>query len=131
MAARVSARWVQDGVLRCDGLESVPANPTGPVWIDVLEPDEGSLQRVSQRFPMPPLAIEDCLHDPQRPKLDPYHDQSFMIWLVPQMITGNGTPEASNVPRTIWYRTPGRSLTLPPRTRTMECSWRLCPTPGM
>jgi magnesium transporter len=90
MAARVSARWVQDGVLRCDGLESVPANPTGPVWIDVLEPDEGSLQRVSQRFPMPPLAIEDCLHDPQRPKLDPYHDQSFMIWLVPQMITGNG-----------------------------------------
>src|SRR3984957_10420355 len=31
----------------------------------------------------------------------------------------------------ILYRTPGRSLTRPPRTRTMECSCRLWPTPGM
>src|ERR1700733_15763787 len=29
------------------------------------------------------------------------------------------------------YRTPGRSFTRPPRTSTMECSWRLWPTPGM
>src|SRR5918998_5925397 len=26
---------------------------------------------------------------------------------------------------------PGRSLTRPPRMRTTECSWRLCPSPGM
>src|SRR5919199_904845 len=26
---------------------------------------------------------------------------------------------------------PGRSLTRPPRTSTTECSWRLCPSPGM
>src|SRR5256714_4292025 len=31
----------------------------------------------------------------------------------------------------ILYRTPGRSFTRPPRTSTMECSCRLCPTPGM
>src|SRR5680860_9236 len=31
----------------------------------------------------------------------------------------------------ILYRTPGRSFTRPPRTRTMECAWRLCPIPGM
>src|SRR5215210_8302629 len=31
----------------------------------------------------------------------------------------------------ILYRTPGRSFTRPPRTSTMECSWRLWPTPGM
>src|SRR3954468_10296130 len=31
----------------------------------------------------------------------------------------------------ILYRTPGRSFTRPPRTSTIECSWRLCPTPGM
>src|SRR5271165_349080 len=31
----------------------------------------------------------------------------------------------------ILYRTPGRSFTRPPRTRTIECSWRLWPTPGM
>src|SRR5213078_2337640 len=31
----------------------------------------------------------------------------------------------------ILYRTPGRSRTRPPRTSTIECSCRLCPTPGM
>src|SRR3989338_595436 len=41
------------------------------------------------------------------------------------------TPAASSVPRMMWYRTPGRSFTRPPRTRTMECSCRLCPSPGM
>src|SRR5512139_240783 len=41
------------------------------------------------------------------------------------------TPVASRVPRMIWYRTPGRSLTRPPRISTTECSWRLCPSPGM
>src|SRR5215470_7835179 len=31
----------------------------------------------------------------------------------------------------MWYRTPGRSRTRPPRTSTIECSWRLWPTPGI
>src|SRR5215212_154573 len=35
------------------------------------------------------------------------------------------TPAASRVPRMMWYLTDGRSLTLPPRTSTTECSWRL------
>src|SRR4029450_6424693 len=41
------------------------------------------------------------------------------------------TPAASRVPRMMWYLTEGRSRTLPPRTRTTECSWRLWPIPGM
>src|SRR5215471_13318556 len=41
------------------------------------------------------------------------------------------TPPASSAPRTMWYRTPGRSLTRPPRTSTTECSCRLWPSPGM
>src|SRR6185312_9909688 len=41
------------------------------------------------------------------------------------------TPWVSSEPRTILYRTPGRSFTRPPRTSTMECSCRLWPTPGM
>ena len=32
------------------------------------------------------------------------------------------TLAVSNIPLTIWYRTPGRSLTLPPLTKTIECS---------
>ena len=41
------------------------------------------------------------------------------------------TPDASNLPRTMWYLTPGKSLTRPPRTITIECSCRLCPSSGM
>src|SRR6202011_3366616 len=35
------------------------------------------------------------------------------------------TPAQSSVPRTVWYRTPGRSFTRPPRMSTTECSCRL------
>lgn len=35
----------------------------------------------------------------------------------------------SSTPRTIWYRTPGKSFTRPPRIITTECSWRLWPSP--
>src|SRR5207342_2774030 len=41
------------------------------------------------------------------------------------------TPDVSSVPRTVWYRTPGRSLTRPPRINTTECSCRLWPSPPM
>ncbi len=90
VSARVTARWIAKGILRSDGLESLPDGVEGPVWIDVADPDEASLRRVSERVPLPPLAIEDCLHFPQRPKLDVYHDLSFAIWLLPQMLTDDG-----------------------------------------
>src|SRR6516162_6977770 len=41
------------------------------------------------------------------------------------------TPWLSSTPRMMWYRTPGRSRTRPPRTSTIECSCRLCPSPGI
>src|SRR3972149_1007004 len=41
------------------------------------------------------------------------------------------TPVVSNTPRTMWYLTPGRSFTLPPRIRTTACSCKRCPSPGI
>src|SRR5207344_3500512 len=41
------------------------------------------------------------------------------------------TPAVSRLPLTIWYLTPGKSFTRPPRISTIECSCRLCPTPGI
>ena len=41
------------------------------------------------------------------------------------------TPAVSRVPRIMWYLVPGKSFTLPPRTRTTLCSCRLCPSPGI
>lgn len=98
MAAQVTARWIAEGVTRSDSLEALPADYEGPIWIDVSEPDEAALKAVSARFPLPPLAIEDCLHFPQRPKLDAYHDITFLIWLLPQILVGDGlTPHELDV----------------------------------
>lgn len=90
MSARITARWIAEGVLRSDGLETLPVDPTGPVWIDIADPDEESLAAVSAWVPLPPLAVEDCLHFPQRPKLDVYHDLTFLIWLLPQIVRDDG-----------------------------------------
>lgn len=90
MAAQITARWIDDGALRSGDLIEVPAQPTGAVWIDVVDPDEAALAAVSVRFPLPSLAIEDCLHFPQRPKIDTYPDLTFLIWVLPQIEEGDG-----------------------------------------
>lgn len=90
MASQITVRWIEGGELRSDGMASLPAELPGPIWIDVLEPEKESLEEVGTRFHLPPLAVEDCLHFPQRPKLDVYPDVSFVIWLLPQVITGDG-----------------------------------------
>ncbi len=90
MAASVTVRWIESGILHSDGLATLPEVLTGAVWIDVLEPDQESLAAVAARFSLPPLAVEDCLHFPQRPKIDVYPDVTFLVWLVPQVMTGDG-----------------------------------------
>jgi magnesium transporter len=90
MAATIAACWIEDGTLRSDGLTSLPEGVSGPVWIDVTDPDEEALLAVSARYTLPPLAMEDCLHYPQRPKLDAYSDVTFLIWLLPQVLTDDG-----------------------------------------
>src|SRR5262249_52651319 len=55
-------------------------------------------------------------------RLAPYLDRACLR---------SATPSASSTPRMMWWRTPGRSRTRPPRTSTIECSCRLCPSPGM
>ncbi|MBN2848410.1 MAG: magnesium/cobalt transporter CorA [Coriobacteriia bacterium] len=90
MTAQITARWIADGVVHSDGLESVPEHPVGPVWIDVLEPDEAALAALHERFPLPPLAVEDCLHFPQRPKLDVYPEVTFLVWMLPPAPNDDG-----------------------------------------
>jgi len=86
----VTVRWIEDGQLRSNGLESLPADLPGPVWVDITDPDEAAFEAVSSRFPLPPLAVEDCLHYPQRPKFDVYPDVTFVVWLAPYMVVGDG-----------------------------------------
>ncbi|QAT84465.1 CorA family protein [Corallococcus coralloides] len=51
----------------------------GPKWIDVLEPDAEVLGRLAERFQLHRLAVEDCLHLDQRPKLEEYPHHQFIV----------------------------------------------------
>ncbi len=48
-------------------------------WIDLVHQDAVQLNLLAERFHFHPLAIEDCLHFDQRPKLESYRDHMFLV----------------------------------------------------
>ncbi|WNG18006.1 magnesium/cobalt transporter CorA [Cystobacter fuscus] len=51
----------------------------GRKWIDVLQPSEEVMARLGERYGLHRLAIEDCLHLDQRPKLEEYPNHQFIV----------------------------------------------------
>ena len=91
MPARITVYWIEDGQLRSDGPERLDAaRDAGTVWVDLTDPDEESLALLAERFPLHPLAVEDCLHFPQRPKVDAYPESLFLVWITPHLIPDDG-----------------------------------------
>lgn len=62
-----------------DELPALLAGDTGTVWVDLIGPDETSLQIMHDIFHFHPLAIEDTHNHRQRPKLEEYADYLFLI----------------------------------------------------
>lgn len=48
-------------------------------WVDIDRPDEREIRLLDTYFHFHPLAIEDCLHRLQRPKMDRYDDVYFFV----------------------------------------------------
>jgi len=72
-----------------EGLTRVDPPPAGVTrWIDLAETNDESLEILRERFHFHPLALEDCAHLDQRPKLEEYGDHLF---LVTQGFTCTGT----------------------------------------
>ncbi len=91
MPATVTVRWLEGGKLRTGGsADLTAAQAAGPVWVDVFHPDEETLQTLARVFDLHPLAVEDVLHFPQRPKIDSYSNGLFMVWVLPQMVPNDG-----------------------------------------
>lgn len=60
--------------------DSISPPPPGVLrWIDIERPDDGVLRRLSEEFAFHPLAIEDCAHFDQRPKIEEYDDYIFVV----------------------------------------------------
>ncbi len=51
----------------------------GSKWIDVVQPTEEEMKRLGERYGLHKLAIEDCLHVDQRPKLEEYPNHQFIV----------------------------------------------------
>jgi Mg2+ and Co2+ transporter CorA len=63
-----------------EGTEHVGPPPAGVVrWVDLRTQDESQLELLRERFDFHPLAIEDCAHEDQRPKLEEYKDHIFLV----------------------------------------------------
>lgn len=64
------------------GVEVVPATmlPDSIIWIHVSgTPSPQLLDQLGERFQLHPLALEDILNTGQRPKLEPFDDQLFVV----------------------------------------------------
>jgi magnesium transporter len=61
--------------------EAVAALPSKGefLWLDLEAPTQQEAEVLSQVFNFHPLAIEDCWHEPQAPKLDDYGDYLFIV----------------------------------------------------
>lgn len=76
-------RWYRKGRLADEGFpaeeisERLEQDPTSFAWLDLDDPNEGDLAIVTQEFGLHPLAVEDAVHDHQRPKLDRYPTHLF------------------------------------------------------
>jgi magnesium transporter len=68
---RLEGNGVKEG-----GLEL--AGPGAPIWID-MAPTPEALAFLASRFHFHPLALEDCLHEDQRAKLELYPDMIFTV----------------------------------------------------
>ena len=51
----------------------------GIKWIDVVAPNEEGLMKLAERYSLHRLAVEDCLHRDQRPKLEEYPNHQFVV----------------------------------------------------
>ena len=62
-----------------EALEAAHSSPDTFVWIGLLEPTEEEFGAVIKEFELHPLAVEDAVHAHQRPKLDTYGSDLFIV----------------------------------------------------
>src|SRR6476469_5369059 len=49
---------------------------------EILSTDTAKLKAMAEALQVNPLALEDCIHRDQRPKLDEYEHHEFLVWFM-------------------------------------------------
>jgi magnesium transporter len=95
-------RVYRNGVLEAEGFPVADisdrlAEPGTVVWLDLCVPDQDDLAAVSEEFGLHPLAVEDAIHQHQRPKLDRYQTHLFLSTYAVGLDTASGELQTSEV----------------------------------
>jgi magnesium transporter len=75
---RLDGRLLDD-IQEVPGLGLVDLRPGQLLWVHCEAPDDHELNAIAARFHVHPLAVEDLRNSNQRPKLDDYGDQLFLV----------------------------------------------------
>src|SRR5205814_246565 len=60
-------------------VSEVLRDPASMVWLDLDDPTPESMAMLGREFGFHELALEDCLHPHQRPKIEQYGSYFFLI----------------------------------------------------
>ncbi|HWU45842.1 MAG TPA: magnesium transporter CorA family protein [Humibacter sp.] len=76
-------RLYRNGILEREGfpaeeISDLIADPTATVWLDYETPSAADLAQIAEELSLHPLAVEDAVHEHQRPKLDRYDTHLFL-----------------------------------------------------
>jgi magnesium transporter len=74
------------------------------VWLDLYAPDAGDLEVLTEEFGLHPLAVEDAVHEHQRPKVDRYRDHLFLSAYAVQLDSSLGELTSSEIAAFITQR---------------------------
>lgn len=56
-----------------------PSLSEGMLWVDLIAPSRDEIESIGRKFQLHPLAVEDCLHADQRPKVEDYAAHLFVV----------------------------------------------------
>ena len=95
-------RLYRNGVLHAENfpvedISDYLPDPAATVWLDMCEPTEEDLAAISEELGLHGLAVEDAVHEHQRPKVDRYATHSFLTAYAVRLDTATGVLSESEV----------------------------------
>jgi magnesium transporter len=95
-------RLYRSGVLEAEGFPVADvsdhlADPSTVVWLDMCSPTKEDLAVISEELSLHELAVEDAVHEHQRPKIDRYETHGFLSAYAVRLDTESGELETTEV----------------------------------
>ncbi len=95
-------RLYRNGVVEAEGFPVADvsdhlADPSATVWFDLCTPTVEDLAAISEELVLHPLAVEDAVHEHQRPKLDRYASHLFVTAYAVTLDTTTGELDTCEV----------------------------------